>query len=178
MKKSQLRPIAMVLACVTLVLGGCQLGNNNKSTTGAAPRVGVVDMQKIVKQSPEAKSLNASIEKQFSGQHQQLLKQQADYQKKVAAFQKNQSVEKPAQLKATQQTLEKEAQKLQADQSNFQQAVMAAQNKAMTDFLAKVQKASASVASKQGLSLVLPKKMVLFIGSDADVTNAVIEQMK
>ena len=176
MKKRQSYLMAVVVACAALVLSGCQLGNN-KAAPGAAPRIGVVDMQKIVKQSPEAKSLNASIEKQFSGQHQQLLKQQADYQKQVAAFQKNQSIEKPAQLKTTQQTLEKQAQKLQSDQSSFQQAVMAAQNKAMTDFLAKVQKAAASVAAKQGLSLVLPKKMVLYIGSDADVTDAVIKQM-
>lgn len=176
MKKRQSYLIALVAACAALVLSGCQLGTNN-AAPGAAPRIGVVDMQKVVKQSPEAKSLNVSIEKQFSGKHQQLLKQQADYQKKVAAFQKNQSIEKPAKLKTEQQQLEKQAQKLQSDQSSFQQAVMAAQNKAMASFLAKVQKAAASVASKQGLSLVLPKKMVLYIGSDADVTDAVIKQM-
>lgn len=148
------------------------------SAAAATTKIGVIDMQKIAKQSSETKVLAGNIKKQFSARRQKLLDLQNSYQKDLQNLQKNQSVMKASDLNALKAKVSKEAQELEQKQGVFQRDLYAAQNKAMSDFLASVEAAATKVAKAKHYDTILPRKAVLYYEPSMDVTNAVLSDMK
>ena len=73
--------------------------------------------------------------------------------------------------------LSSEQQSLQARQMKFQQAVYAAQDKAMQKILDKVTSVVASIAKSKHYDLVVPKNSTIYAVEGSDITTMVQAQL-
>ena len=147
------------------------------SSTFAA-KIGLVDMQQVFSSSHGVSKIQAHLEKQFSAQRADMLKAMKSLQAKMKDFNKNKSVmSKKAQADARTK-LQAAQRQLQKDQNSYQQAVVAAQTKAMKAFVAKIKKAAADVASKDNLDAVYVNNSLLYAKHSVDVTNSVVDDLK
>ncbi len=148
------------------------------TVTSYANTIGVVDVQKILENSAQAKSLRTKLQKQFSAKHDQIMSQGKAMQTDIQNFQKNQAVMSPKDLDALKQKITNEQQQLGQEQNQFQQDYMTARTKAMDDIMQSVQASAAKVAAKKNLDLVVAKQTVIYAKDGSDITSDVLAGMK
>ncbi|OGT63543.1 MAG: hypothetical protein A3J38_01110 [Gammaproteobacteria bacterium RIFCSPHIGHO2_12_FULL_45_9] len=139
---------------------------------------GVVDMHKVFDAAPEVKQINSRLTDEFSGRRDKVVKLGQALQSDVKKLQKDQAVMSSKDATVLKNQIMKEQGEFRAAQTQFQQDLYAAQNKAMAKFMEKLQVAVKKVAEKQHLSLVLPQNAVLYSASNLDLTSAVISNLK
>jgi outer membrane protein len=148
------------------------------SATAMASDFGVVNMEMIFKDSPQVKMINTNLQKKFSGQKDAIMKQGKMLQTNLQKYNKNKSVMSAADTKKLATTIAKEETGLRAAQAKFQQALFAAQNKAMKGFMTTVDAAVAKVAKANKMDIVLPKNGVVYSKKGMDITKTVMSDMK
>lgn len=144
----------------------------------AASSVGVVDMQSVFKSAPQVQKINDQLKSQFQNRRAQIVKMGQTLQKDMQNYQKNKSVMKQADATNLNAKIAREENSLRMAQTKFQQDVFAAQNKAMNDFMSKIDGIIAGIAKKKNLDLVIPKNGVLYSTPNMDITNDVVNQLK
>jgi outer membrane protein len=142
-----------------------------------AAGVGVVDMEKVVTDSPQAKKIKADMEKKFGPQKKQIMDLGASLQANVKKFQKDKAVMSQKDLDALQKKMSSEQSQLQSMQGKVQQQLVEEQNKKMDEFMGDVKAAAKKVADKDDLDLVLPANAVIYSGDDSDITQKVMDAM-
>lgn len=148
------------------------------TSMAVADTIGTVNMEQIFKTSPQVKSINASLQKQFASKKEAIVKQGKGLQSDLQNFNKNKSVMSKSDAKKLAQKIAKEEADLRTAQASFQQALFAAQNKAMKKFMGTVDAAVATVAKQDKLDLVLPKSGVVYAKDGKDITSSVVSAMK
>lgn len=148
------------------------------TVTSYANTIGVVDVQQILENSAQAKSLRTNLEKQFGAKHDQIMSQGKAMQADIQNFQKNQAIMSPKDLDALKQKITNEQQQLGQEQNQFQQDYMAARGKAMDTIMQSVQASAAKVAAKKNLDLVVAKQTVIYAKDGSDITSDVLAGMK
>lgn len=148
------------------------------SVGAMAEDIAVVNMKTIFRSSPQAKSINASLKKQFSVRKAGIVKMRQQLQAEVQKYQKNQTTMSKASLATLQQKISMHSAALRQSQPKFQSDLIAAQNKKMKAFLNRVKAAVSDVAKRKGLDLVLPNNAVLYSKSKLDVTASVLSAMR
>lgn len=156
-------------ACAATLLAG---------TSIAGAKVGVVDMETIFKSAPQVQQINKTLQKQFDGKKQAIMKQGKALQTAYAKFNKNKSVMSKKDLKAARDSITKQEMGLRKAQGAFQKALFAAQNKAMGAFMKKVNGVVAKLAKKNDMEMVVPKNAVIYADSKLDMTSKVLGQLK
>lgn len=144
------------------------------SMAESSAAIGVVDMDGIFKDSPQAKAISDSLKKQFAGRQSDLEKMQKDYEADVSKLTKNKSVMSDSDTKDLQDKISSEQGELRQAQAKFQQEVYTARNKQVTAFYAKVKTVVATIAAKDKLNVVLPKTTVLYSEDSMDITKDVL----
>lgn len=146
--------------------------------TSYANTIGVVDVQKILESSSQAKSLRDNLQKQFGAKHDAIMSQGKAMQADIQNFQKNQAVLSPKDLDALKKKIMNEQQQIGQEQNQFQQDYMVARSKAMDTIMQSVQASAAKVAAKKNLDLVVAKQTVIYAKDGSDITSDVLEGMK
>lgn len=160
---------------LTLIAAGTILA---VSSINAAPmKVAVVNLQKIIASSPQAKSADSSFKKQFQPRETKLKAAAASLQKDVQTFQRNSSVMSDKEKQATQEKLMNERNSLQRQQTQFSQDVQTAQSKMMQSVYGKIKAAVARVAQQGKYDLVLQSNTVVYFKNNYDITNKVINTL-
>lgn len=147
------------------------------ASTAMAAGVGVVDMQKIFKNSAKVKAESAKLSKKFAVRRAGIMKMDQALQKTFADLQKNSAVMSKKQLAAKRMDAEKQEVAMRSAQQKFQADVLQAQNAAMASFMDKARLAAAKVASTKKLNIILLKNAVLYASGTTDITNAVMKQI-
>ena len=160
----------ILLVCVVTM--GVVFSAASMAESSAA--IGVVDMDGIFKDSPQAKAISDLLKKQFAGRQSDLEKMQKDYEADVSKLTKNKSVMSDSDTKDLQDKISSEQGELRQAQSKFQQEVYTARNKQVTAFYAKVKTVVATIAAKDKLNVVLPKTTVLYSEDNMDITKDVL----
>lgn len=144
----------------------------------AALKVGVVNIQKVIAASPQAKSADASFKKQFAPRQAKIKSAAQDLQTAVQDFQRNASVMSDKQKQEKEEALTKQRDVLQQQQSQFQQDAQTAQAKMMKAVFAKIKTAVNQVAAKGGYDVVLQSQTVAYFKNKYDITSQVIKQLQ
>jgi outer membrane protein len=147
------------------------------SASAMASGVGIVNMQKVFKSAPELKNIQANLGKQFAGQRAAMMKLVKALQSDQKQLQRNQSVMKKADVDKLKSKIINLQSKLQMGQAKYQQAVIAAQAKVMSDFLGKLRNSAKNVAQKDNLDMVLVNTTVLYAKESKDVTSQVLSSL-
>ena len=148
------------------------------ASAAMAASSGVVNMEQIFKTAPQVKNINATLQKQFSGQKNAVMEQGKTLQADLKNYNKNKSVMSKEDSKKLAMKIADEENQLRTAQAKFQQALFAAQNKAMAAFMKTVDAAVAKVAAKKKLGMVFPKNAVVYSHKGADITNDVMSNLK
>jgi outer membrane protein len=140
-----------------------------------APRIGVVDLQKVMQTSEEMKTIQAKLEQEFKPRRDKLMGMEADLKKDMDAFKRDSAVLSQAKRKELEQKIVNTQQQFERDGQQYQQELSAAHNQAMEQFYNKVRTAISKVAKEQKYDLVLQKDAAPFSMDKLDVTDKVIE---
>lgn len=139
-------------------------------------KVGVVDIQAILKKAPQVQKIRADLKKQFDPQDKKVAAAQQEFQKAVEKRNKDAATMSAKDRTKADQELLAQQQKLQQMQVEFQKNVTDAQNKALQDFLEKVKSSVAKVSKKEEYNIVLMKAEVLYQDDKVqDLTDQVIK---
>ncbi len=148
------------------------------SVNSLALEVGVVNMQKIFRGSPQVKKINSNLTKQFASRKESIVKLGKSLKANLKDYQKNKAVMAKAKLLKLKATIGKQEAGLRKMQMKFQQDLFAAQNKRMASFMRKVKSTVANIAKQKKLDLVMPKNALIYAKGDLDITSLVISKLK
>lgn len=159
------------LALVVVLLFAAQ------AQAGDAPKVAIVDIQKIVSESSATKDINKQLEKKKNEFQTQINKQEESLMKEDQELTK-----KKASLSA--EAFEKKRKAFQDKVAGVQRDVQkkrAQLEGAYTQALGKVQKAVVDIikdmASDKGFELAIPASQALYFKSEMDISNDVLSKL-
>lgn len=165
----------------TIVLSGLLLIGMSASMANTTPTyestVAVVDMHKLLDNSPKMDAMRKSLEKQFSTEHDAITKAQTALQEKAKKVETDSSVMSKERLAKEKASLQKAQQQLQERQIKFQQSVYTAQDKAMKTVLDEVTAVVKTIATKNHYDLVVPKNSTIYSKDSYDITAQVSAQL-
>lgn len=140
-------------------------------------KVGVIDLQKVLEQSPQMQKSNEALKKQFKPQEDKIISAQkklkADEDKLSGGSKLSASQQKKLEAK-----LGNEKKALVKQIAAFRQSLMVAHDKAMKSVLAQVKTVTQQVAKKQHLDMVMQKQGTFYADSSLDITDEVLAELK
>lgn len=140
-----------------------------------APKIAVVDLQKIMQTSDEMKTIQAKLEQEFKPRRDKLMGMEADLKTDMDAFKRDSAVMNQAKRKAAEEKIVATQQQFEREGQQYQQELSAAHNQAMEQFYNKIRAAISKVAQEKKYDLVLQKDAAPFSIEKLDVTDRVIE---
>ncbi len=162
---------------ITMIVGAA-VASFFAATVYADQSTGTVDMQRVLSSAPQMKKINTALQQQFSKRKDSILAQAQTLQSDMQNYTKNKSVLTGAKLTDLQGKIAGEEGNLRSEQARYEQDLGTAQNKAMSGFLIQLQQVVATVATKQKISVVMPKNTLLYADPKLDITDSVIAALK
>lgn len=144
----------------------------------AETKIGVIDLNKILLESPQLTTAKADLKKKFDGREKELLDAQKKFQGDIEGFNKNSTTMKEDAKKEAQDKIIGQQKKLQDLQTKFQNDLTTAQNDIMRDILKKVESIVNKTAEDKKLDLVITKISTAYNKKELEITDDVIKQMK
>jgi outer membrane protein len=140
-----------------------------------APKIAVVDLQKIMQTSDEMKAIQAKLEQNFKPRRDKLMGMEADLKTDMDTFKRDSSVMSQAKRKEAEDKIVATQQQFEREGQQYQQELSAAHNQAMEQFYDKIRAAISKVAAEKKYDLVLQKDAAPFSIEKLDVTEQVIQ---
>jgi len=165
---------------VAAALGLVLVPPQSFAITPAGTKVSVVDSGKILQQLPETKQAEESLQAIANPLQKELNRLNADYQQsfvayqqKAASFTKAVRDQKEKELKLKAKSLEK------YQQDNFGRGgtIEAKQQELFLPIRKKVLAAVESIATQEGVSLVLEKNSAIYVTTENDITFKVLDKL-
>lgn len=141
-------------------------------------KVGVLDFQKVVLESPAAKKMNADIEKKFKPRQTEIVDLQAKFESKSNELQRNESVMKESQVEKARSELVSIRRDLERKGEDFQRDLQEAQAKASRKFTKLVEEQVQKIGKKEGFDMILQKQATAYIKNKYDVTDKLVKSLK
>lgn len=135
-------------------------------------KIGVVDYGRIFQMMPETKAAEQSMQTMKNQSGAELAKQQTAFQQAVQAYQKSgkPNAAKEKALRAQQESLQKNAMEKQSMLSRKEQELVA-------PIRQKIDATVASVAQKDGYSMIFDKNARVYGDAQSDITYKVLDQL-
>lgn len=140
-------------------------------------KIGVIDVHKLIEQSPEIKSLNNRLKKEFKPRQQKIMSLQRSLQTKAERLKRESTVMSDSEKSSLQEKIMTERRNLQRLEQDYQQDISMIQNKEMKKFFTRLKNAVDTYGKKNQYDLILQKDAAPFASNKVDVTNAVLRSM-
>ena len=147
------------------------------TTAFADTNIGVVDLEKIMKTSPQIAAINKEIESKFKGRHDHIMQAQQSLKTDIDQFQRDASVMKDNDRKALQDKIINEKNSVQTDAESFQQDLSNFQNQALMKFMNKLKGIMENIGQKDHLDLVIMKQATAYYNPKYDITDMVMKDL-
>jgi len=150
---------------------------SNATAADIAPKIVVVDIQRIMRDSLAAKDLKTQLEAK-KNQYQAELKTKSDKLKKEKEdLDKQQSVLSKDALTAKQKSFLAEYKTAQDDANQKSIKFENAEKGASRDILVAIQEIINDLAKEQGFNIAVPTSQLLFAHKDFDISNEVLTRL-
>lgn len=148
----------------------------------AGDKVGFVEVEKVLSEMPEAKSIREKLEKEQQQAMKELEKKQKDLKDAFDEYERKKTLMKPDEQKKKEEELQAQlAQYRQLEQSKSN-ALQQKQAELLKPLEEKIAKTIEKIAQQQGYSLVISKggiaNMVLYGDKSVNLTYKVIDAIK
>jgi outer membrane protein len=147
------------------------------SVAGAEIKVGVVDIQRLASESPQAKAANDAITAEFTSRWQDLQKQEAALQARQDKLTKDAPTMTEIQKSAADKELRDGVRDLQTKRSAFEDDLNARKQDENAKLSRTLNEEVAAFAQAQGFDLILADG-VLYASGALDVTGAVLQSLQ
>ncbi|HEY2683456.1 MAG TPA: OmpH family outer membrane protein [Steroidobacteraceae bacterium] len=160
-------------ALLVLALGGLLAS----AAANAEMKVGVVDFNRLIQESPQAKQLSQTLENEFGPRRRELLSMQNDVKAKDDKLQKEGPLMAEADRVKAEKALRDEQRELSRKGQEFQDDASQRRNEELNKLQRFVASEIATYSSAQGFDLVLGEG-VFYSKSSLDITTQVLDVLK
>lgn len=141
------------------------------------PRIAVIDMQKIMRESQAVQSIQRQIEGQRSTYQQQLSQKEQELREKDQQLTRQRSVLSPEALQKQRRDLESEVGDLQRQAQRSKRQLDQNYAEAMRTVQSEVVGIVQEIASRHDVDLVLGKTNVVIVRPQLEITDRVLERL-
>ena len=161
----------LALGCLGLgLMVSPLLGGFAGSAVPANPKVGMIDIEKTLAETPAGKRANEAFEKTRKGKQSQLDKDQDDLKKASADLDKQAAVLKPEVLKQKREELEKKFVALQQTYVKLERDLAGERTKLIQDLLAKAEPIIKGIAKDEGVTVIFEREALVWWDPAVDLT--------
>jgi outer membrane protein len=144
----------------------------------ADAKLGFVDMQKVVTQSKEAKSVETKLNDLLEKKRALFKPKEEQFNKMRQELETQQGVLSPEALEERQIELAQMKSKLEREVEAAQEEVAIERRKMLAPLLKRIQDVIIEIGKTEGFSMVIERHPgVLFMNESLDITNSVIEKL-
>lgn len=141
-------------------------------------KLAVVDMQVVLQKAPQIAKINESLNKQFKGRQDKIIKAQHDFQEEAQNLEKNASVMKADDRASLEKKVMTDRNDVQTMVAAFQKDLSKKQSESLHGFSQQLDSVVSSLAAKTGIDLVIQKGSTLYAKNDLDITQQVLDALK
>ena len=168
MKKRYLAVSLMMLMALPLMASA--------QTTGDL-KIGVVNVGRLLQESPQAQSAKESLEQEFAPRRREIVAMQTALDGKAAALQKDAEVMGAAEREKAERDLRNEERGILRAQNEFREDLDLRNNEAIGRIQQDVMREISGYAESGGYDLVLADGIV-FANKSIDITDPILERLK
>ena len=141
------------------------------------PSIGIVDVQKVLRESQAAKSLRPQIEELRRDYQNSVRKREAELRKASQELQRQRAILSPQAFAKRRNAYEEKARKAQIDFQQRKRRLDTAYSGAMRVIQKSMVVAAAKVAEERNFDIVLPKSLVMLADQKLDITGEVLRRI-
>jgi outer membrane protein len=162
---------------VSFVLAGLCAGLAFSSGVWAQTfKVGVVNVDRLLAESGQAKAARAKLESAFKTRDADLAKKAASIRSKNEQYEKDYPTLTDAQRATREKVLKQEVDQIESERAKFEQDYANEQNAMMQSLLSKADGLIKGIAQKEGYDLVVTE--AVFVKAEFDLTQKLIDGLK
>jgi len=147
-------------------------------TSTAATKIGVIDMERVLYETPAGKRASEKFEKTRNSKQGELDKQQKQLQKDAADLDKQAGILKPEVLKQKRDELEKKFVELQQLYVKLERDLAGERTNLIQDLLKQANPIIVEIAKQESVDLIVDQSAVLFADKQLDLTEKLAARMK
>jgi outer membrane protein len=144
----------------------------------AAVKVGVIDLERTLYETPAGKKASESFEKTRKSKQDELDKQQKELQKAAADLDKQSTVLKPEVLKTKREELEKKFVQVQQLYMKLEKDLAGERAKLIQDLLKKASPIVQDIAKAESVQIIVDQSAVVWADPSTDLTAKLNAKMK
>ena len=144
----------------------------------AALKIGVLNVETLLTESPQAKFSMQKLEKEFKGRQAELQSIDSQLKKAFTALQRDKEVISESERRKKEQNIQKLQRDLQRKDQEFKADYSARHNEELASFLKIVKTVADGLAVKEKYDLVLHDKTTFFHSKHIDITDKVLQGLK
>ena len=137
-------------------------------------KIGIVNFNKLADESPQAKALQATLQREFGQRQKDLAQQQGDLKTKAEKFQRDSAIMAEAERTKAQRELVDLQRDLQRRENEFKEDFELRRNEELGKLQRSLVNETQAYAKAQGYDLVLSGDTVIFRKDAIDITSAVV----
>jgi outer membrane protein len=162
------RWISLTLLVATLGLTG----------TALADKIGVVDLQRLFAEAPQARAAQQALENEFVPRQKAFEAQKKDFDTRVKNFERDKATMSEADLTKAQRDLRDLQLALERRGKEFQEDAQVRQNEEMQKVQRAIYEAVRGFGKAQGYDLVLTTQGAIYNNDSLDITNQVLQALQ
>ncbi len=172
--------LKLLKACVFVaaLLGFSVAYAADEAAVPATSKIGILDMQQVMKESPQVAALNKQLQDQFKPRQEKIVAAQKSMQSEIEKFKKDSSVMNNADKTKLEEKINTEQMAIAKMGQSFQQDLSKAQGESMQKFMGNLQTAVDSVAKQGKYSVIVNRAAVPYFDPSLNVTQQVLDAMK
>jgi outer membrane protein len=148
------------------------------SAAQAEAKIGVVNFARLAEESPQAKALQASLEREFGSRQRELVQQQKDLKAKEEKLQRDSAVMAEAERNKAQKDLIDGQREAARRQNEFKEDVELRRNEELGKLQRSLVQEVQAYAKAEAFDLVISADTVIYRKDSLDVTGQVIGSMQ
>lgn len=176
-RKNLKQIIRLVLLPFLLIALSSSVAFANPTEIAPANKIGILDWEKLLTESPQAKEAKTRLDKDFQGRKDKLYSTQKDYQSKQERLQRDREILSEAEKMKLDKELNKIQQELRHMDEEFRSDYTASHREEMDKFVAIVREVVEKLAKEEKYDLVIPQEATLYMDNRIDVTDKVLQRL-
>ncbi len=145
--------------------------------TAQTVKIGVIDIDALVQDAPETAEAQKTLQDAYNKYQSDLQKLQEEAQKAYDEYNrlKGDPATPAAILQRHEQSLQEMTQKIQQHSETYDKDLRQQQQQLMAPIYDKIQKAAQTVGQEQGLTVVIPNTLVIYMSTDVVDLNPLVK---
>ena len=146
------------------------------SASAQEMKIGVIDVQRVLSQSPQFKEARARLEDEFAPRGREIMARQTALEEKAAKLQKDGEVMGKEEREAAERELTSEQRAIIRAQNEFREDSEIREKEVLAPVQQEVLAEVQAFGEENGYDIILAQGFV-YVGPKADVTQAVLERL-